>query len=153
MKPPLLIFAVIACATATATAAAQTPDTSQAVEQEIRRLEQRQVELLLRDDVAGMEKQWAEDFTVNNPFNRVVKGRQGPVRAGRLTYASFARDVEAVLVKGETAIAMGAETVIPSGKSPDAGKTIRRRFTDVWMKAGGRWLLVARHANVICPDQ
>jgi hypothetical protein len=43
------------------------------VEQEIRKLEQRQVELLLRGEVAEMEKQWAKDYMVNNPFNKLVK--------------------------------------------------------------------------------
>jgi ketosteroid isomerase-like protein len=151
MKPSLLVLAVTICAAITA--AAQTQDANYAVEQEIRKLEQGQVDLLLRGDVAEMEKQWAEDFTVNNPFHKVVKGRQGPVRTGQLTYSSFVRDVETVLLKGGLAIVMGAETVVPSGKSPDAGKTIRRRFTDVWMKTGGKWLLTARHASVICPNQ
>jgi hypothetical protein len=45
---------------------------------------------------------------------------------------------------------MGAEKVVPSGQSPDAGNTIHRRFTNVWMNEKGRWLLVARQASVIC---
>lgn len=122
------------------------------VEEEIRALEQAQVEALLRNDVVAMEQRWAEDYTVNNPFNRIVKARQGPIRAGALTYSSFVREVETVLVRGDTAIAMGRETIVPSGASPDAGKTIHRRFTNVWMKEG-EWLLVARHASVICADQ
>ena len=27
-----------------------------------------------------------------------------------------------------------------------------RRYTNVWMKHKGKWLLTARHANVICPN-
>jgi len=41
---------------------------------------------------------------------------------------------------------MGKETIVPSGTSADAGKTINRRFTNVWMKKNGKWLLTARHA-------
>ena len=131
----------------------QSQDGKNAVEQEIRKLEQRQVDLLLRGEVAEMEKQWAKDFTVNNPFNKLVKGREGPIRGGQLTYSKFEREIEVVLVKGDVAVAMGGETVIPSDKSADAGKTIRRRFTNVWVKEEGRWLLMARHASVILPER
>lgn len=128
---------------------AQPQDGKDAVEKEIRKLEQRQVGLLLKGDVAEMEKQWAKDYMVNNPFNKLVKAREGPIRARQLTYSKFERDIEVVLVKGDVAVAMGGETVVPSGQSADAGKTIRRRFTDVWVKEEGRWLLMARHASVI----
>lgn len=69
------------------------------------------------------------------------------------TYASFAREIERLLLTGETAIVMGSETVVPSSRSPDVGQTIRRRFTNVWMMRGGRWLLVAHHANDICQSR
>jgi hypothetical protein len=122
----------------------------ESVEHQIRQLEQIQVDLLLRNDVTGMERQWAKDYVVNNPFNEVVDASAGPVRRGQLTYSSFVRSIERVLVHGKTVIVMGAETVVPSGRSPDAGKTIHRRFTDVWMQQKGHWLLTARHASVIC---
>ena len=120
------------------------------VEQQIRALEQTQVKLLLNGDINGMQKQWATDYVVNNPFNQVVNASAGPIRQGRLTYSSFARDIERVMIHGNTVIVMGSETVVPSGASEDAGKTIHRRFTDVWMNRNQRWLLTARHANAIC---
>ena len=120
------------------------------LEQQIRALEQTQVKLLLNGDINGMQKQWATDYVVNNPFNQVVNASAGPIRQGRLTYSSFARDIERVMIHGNTVIVMGSETVVPSGASEDAGKTIHRRFTDVWMNRNHRWLLTARHANAIC---
>ncbi|MBC8151509.1 MAG: nuclear transport factor 2 family protein [Bacteroidetes bacterium] len=131
----------------------QQPTTDKAVEQEIRRLEQGQVDYLLQGDTLAIAKQWSPDYVVNNPFNQAVNASQGPVRQGNLTYSAFTRDVEKVLIHGQTAIAMGGETVVPSGKSANAGKTIKRRFTDVWMNTTGKWLLVARHASVICQGQ
>ena len=129
---------------------AQQATTNQAVEQEIRKLEQGQVDYLLKGDTLSIAKQWSPDYIVNNPFNQAVNASQGPVRQGGLTYSSFTRDVEKILVHGQTVIVMGGETVVPSGTSANAGKTIRRRFTDVWMNTTGNWLLVARHASVIC---
>jgi hypothetical protein len=120
------------------------------VEQQIRALEQAQVDLLLRNDVDGMQKNWSKDYVVNNPFNQTVDANAGPIRRGQLTYSSFVRNIERVAVHGNTTIVMGSETVVPSGRSSNAGRTIQRRFTDVWMSEEGRWLLTARHANVIC---
>lgn len=121
-----------------------------ALERKIRELEKQEIDALLRGDLAAVQANWAEDYTVNNPFNQVVKASQGPIRAGTLTYSSFVREVESVLIHGNTVIVMGRETVVPKGSSPDAGKTIHRRYTNVWMKLKGRWLLTARHASVIC---
>jgi hypothetical protein len=45
---------------------------------------------------------------------------------------------------------MGRETVVPKGNSPNAGNTINRRYTNIWMKRSGKWRLIARHASVIC---
>jgi hypothetical protein len=48
---------------------------------------------------------------------------------------------------------MGLETLIPITDAPSAGlvagKTIKRRFTNIWKKEDGTWRLFARHANVI----
>jgi ketosteroid isomerase-like protein len=129
---------------------AQSAKHSNALEQEIRKLEQAQVDALLRDDVAAMKRNWAEDYVVNNPFNEAVDASKGPIQAGTLRYSSFIREIERVLIRGEVVIVMGRETVVPKATSPDSGKTINRRFTNIWMKRKGKWLLTARHANVIC---
>jgi hypothetical protein len=120
--------------------------------QEIRKLEQGQVNALLRNDLDEMQRHWAKDYTVNNPFNKIVKASEGPIRAGTLTYSSFLREIESITIHGETVIVMGNETVVPTGSSPESGMTLHRRFTNIWMNQGGQWLLVARHANVICKD-
>jgi ketosteroid isomerase-like protein len=123
-----------------------------AVEATVRRLDLAEAEAVLRADFDTVEKLWAQDMTVNNPFNQVVLSRSGRVRTGAITYASFVRSIESVQIHGDTVITMGNEVVVPSGKSAGAGTTIRRRYTNIWMKRGGQWLLTARHANVICPS-
>ena len=123
-----------------------------ALEQEIRTLEQVQVDALLRNDIAAMKRNWATDYVVNNPLNKVVEASKGRIASGTRTYSSFIREVERVLIHGNTVIVMGQEIVVPSGTAPDAGKTIIRRFTNIWMKRDGKWLMTARQATVICPD-
>jgi hypothetical protein len=57
-------------------------------------------------DVPAIEKLWADDFTVNAPNNKVLMGKPDAiklVRDGILDYSSFERDVEAVLIHGDTA--------------------------------------------------
>ena len=123
-----------------------------ALEQEIRTLEQAQVDALLRNDIVAIKRNWATDYVVNNPRNEVVEASKGRIASGTRTYSSFIREVERVLIHGNTVIVMGQEIVVPSGTAPDAGKTIIRRFTNIWMKRDGKWLMTARQATVICPD-
>ena len=125
---------------------------NRALEQKLRKLEQAQVDALLRSDLATMRSNWAKDYVVNNPFNEAVDASKGPIQAGSLTYSSFIREIERVLIHGNSVIVMGRETVVPKGTSPDAGKTIHRRFTNIWMKRNDKWLLTARHASVVCPN-
>ncbi len=148
----LILLAILVVFVATGLIFAQSDKKNDTLEQEIRKLEQAQVDALLRGDLAAMERNWAKDYTVNNPFNQAVNASQGPIRAGTLTYSSFIREVERVLIHGKTVIVMGKETVVPSGTSADAGKTINCRFTNVWMKKNGKWLLTARQASVICQN-
>ena len=122
------------------------------VEATIRRLDLAEADAVLRADFDAVEKLWARDMIVNNPFNQVVQSSGGRVRTGAVTYSSFVRSIESIQVHGDTAIAMGNEVVVPSGKSVGAGTTIRRRYTNIWMKRDGEWLLTARHANVICSN-
>ena len=39
--------------------------------------------------------------------------------------------------------------VQPIGDAPLAGKTVQRRFTNIWKKDGNTWCAIARHANVV----
>jgi ketosteroid isomerase-like protein len=138
-----------------AIASAQSTDSNAALEREIRLLDSAEADGLLRKDVALLETIWAEDFTVNNPRNSISRGRDEVVALihnGTIDYSSFIREIEALLLHGETVIVMGSETITPVGKAPFAGKTIKRRFTHFWMKRSGEWRLTARHANVICQE-
>jgi hypothetical protein len=147
-----ILFAIVVTLTVVGSVLGQSAKPNSALEQTIRKLEQAEVDALLRGDLAAVQAHWAADYTVNNPFNQVVKASRGPIRAGTLTYSSFVREIESVLIHGNTVIVMGRETVVPKGNSPDAGKTINRRFTNIWMKRKGKWLLTARHASVICQN-
>ena len=118
------------------------------IEQEVKSLDLAHAAAVLRNDLAAMDKLWTPDFKVNNPFNEIDKADR--IRTGAVTYSAFVRVPESILVHGDTVIVMGREEVVPKGSSPDAGKTIHRRYTNIWLKRHGKWRLVARHASVIC---
>jgi len=151
----LVVLAVIATFVIPVFVVGQSAKQNGALETEIRRLDQAEADGLLHKDVPALEQLWAEDFTVNNPRNGITTGRKEVValiRNGTIDYASFVREIETILFHGDTVIVMGRETIQPVGKAPFAGQTVHRRYTHFWMKIQGRWLLTARHANVICPN-
>ncbi len=120
-------------------------------EEEIRRLNEQEVQALLRSDVVTLSRLWSEDFVVTNPFNKFINKQQvvGMTESGTLAFTSYDRQIEYVRVYGDTAVVAGGETVVWAGKLPTAGQTSHLRFTGIWMKQGGRWQEVARHANMV----
>ena len=143
-----ILLAVAVTIIANSSALAQSAKQKAAIEQEIRKLDLAHADAILRGDLAAVDKLWTEDFIVNNPFNEIDKADR--IRTGAVTYSSFVRVPESIVIHGDTVIVMGREEVVPKGKSPDAGKTINRRYTNIWMKRQGKWRLVARHASIIC---
>lgn len=121
------------------------------IEDEIRKLNTQEVEALIHNDLPTLKRLWSDDFVVTNPFNKFVNKQQviGMIESGRLTFTSYDRKVEYIRVYGETAVAVGSETVVWAGKMPTAGQISHLRFTGIWMKQGGRWQEIARHANMV----
>lgn len=126
----------------------QTEKENHDIEMEVRKLDSLHAAAVLSGDLKEMDKYWTEDFMVTNPFNEIDKADR--IRNGTVTYSSFQRICEGIRVYENTVIVMGKEIVVPKGKSPDAGKTINRRYTNIWMKIEGQWRLVARQASIIC---
>ena len=123
-----------------------------AVETEIRRLEQLEVQAVLQKDSAMLLKLWDAKFTVNAPNNTINFGGKTTLDRPvlRQPRASFTREVEYVTIKEMFAFSMGSETVITNDSQNKPGQPIKRRFTNIWEKQPGGWKLVGRHANVIC---
>ncbi len=123
-------------------------------EEEVRRLNVTEVQAFLQKDPAAMSRVWSEDLVVTNPLNRFVNKQQvlGMVQSGFLVITSYNRQIEYLRAYGDTVIVAGSETVVWGAQMPNAGKTEHLRFTAIWMKQGGRWQEVARHANIV-PQQ
>lgn len=123
-------------------------------EGEIRRLNAEEPEAFLHKDPKTLARLWSDDFVVTNPLNKFVNKQQvlGMVESGFLVITAYDRQIEYLQLYGDTAMVAESETVVWGGKMPNAGKTEHLRFTGVWMKQGGHWQQVARHANIV-PQQ
>jgi ketosteroid isomerase-like protein len=122
------------------------------IEAEIRSLEQTLVKAVINKDTATLKKIWDKDCVVNNPDNKIILAQANimdkPVM--QKSKAVFIRDVEQILINGNVVISMGSETVIPGANDAKSGQTIKRRYTNIWMKKDGAWKVIALHANVVC---
>jgi len=102
-------------------------------------------------DVEATTAVSAKDLIVNTPANRVARLETviGFFKAGRMNYESADTTIEAVDARGDHVVIMGEEVVKPKETAAHAGKTVRRRFTDVWRKdADGQWRLTIRQATI-----
>ena len=122
------------------------------IETEIRQLEAKRVQAFLKKDTAALLSLWAPDYFVNRPAG-IVSTRDKIlelVLTDTISFSSLKSEVEYISVKSNFVISMGNETITPSGNNPNAGKTLKRRFTHIWSKDNDSWKLLARHANFVC---
>jgi ketosteroid isomerase-like protein len=93
----------------------------------------------------------SKQIVVQNPENAIVGFRQimDRIKSGKIDYSAFERRIDNIAFVNSIAIVMGLETLIPQGNTKDAGKTVKRRFTNVWTKEKDGWKLTARQATVI----
>lgn len=121
-------------------------------EQDIRAAEQRHVTAFRANDAAAIDAIIADDFLVNSPRYVVLdKGQlMSLVRSGALNASSFNQSIEHIRRYGDIAVVMGADAISFAPPAPNAGRQIKRRFTDIWRFQDNQWRFVARHANPIC---
>jgi ketosteroid isomerase-like protein len=137
------------------TASAQEGRATPGLEQQIRTLDLAHAEAIFKGDAKALDALMDDDVTVNHPTNRIVKEKQqllALIEQGVIRYTAFERQPEAFLFFKDMVVVMGHETVVPAPGAPNAGKTLQRRYTNVWMRRDGQWRLTVRHANNVCPE-
>ena len=147
------LFVVVMCPVITV-ALAQS-ETS-ALREEISNLEQAHANAILKGDAAALDTLMDDNVTVNHPTNRIINEKKDLldlIRQGIIRYTSFERYPEKFLFFDNMVIVMGNETVVPAMGAPNEGKTLIRRYTNIWMKKDGKWRLTVRHANNVCSTQ
>jgi len=123
------------------------------LENEIRALDLAHAQAIFKGDAQALDRLMADDVTVNHPTNRIVNEKKellDLIGKGVIRYTRFERRPEKFLFYRNMVVVMGEETVVPAKGAPNAGRTLRRRYTNAWMLNGGQWRLVFRHANNVC---
>lgn len=123
----------------------------QAVVAEITKLDNLEREAVIKADTAALLRLWSPDIIINNPQSKISTLAQvmGRIRHGLIDYTSFDRTIEKISVKGDVVVVMGQEVLTPEKKADYVGKTVTRRFTNVWMRNAGTWHLIARQSTVV----
>jgi ketosteroid isomerase-like protein len=122
----------------------------QSDEDTILKLEEAERYAIEKRDTATLSSLMSRKIVVQNPENAVVGFRQimNRIRNGKIHYSSFQRRIENIAFVNNIAIVMGQETLVAQGATKNAGRTITRRFTNIWTKENGAWKLTARQATI-----
>jgi ketosteroid isomerase-like protein len=147
----LTLFATLIFVFAIGFVSGQSLKRDEKLEQEIKKLDLAHAEAILKRDTVALNKLLAKEVVTNHPTNKVVNERDGIfelIRNGTINYSSFERVPETFLFYKDMVVVMGHETLVMAKD----GKTVNRRYTNIWIKQSGKWLLNIRHAHIVCSD-
>lgn len=115
----------------------------------------RQRDSVANVDVAAIRAGAHANLRVNAPNNRILSldDLARMVASGEIRNEVFERVPEQVIVTGDVAVVMGRELVYPGAASEQARmygrRSLHRRYTNIYLRDGGEWRHLARHANVV----
>jgi len=135
-----LLFVIGLIATAAASiSVAQVKNASGKAEREIRQVEEKRREALLRGDTTTLDQIFADEYIVTNQSGGVRTKTQmiSDLRSGALKFESADEDDVVVRVYGNTAVITGRATSKHEGRD-----STQVRFTRVYVKRMGRWQAV-----------
>jgi uncharacterized protein (TIGR02246 family) len=144
----ILALVVAACVASGARQAAQGKLSS--AEEEVRKLERQWLDAYEQSDAVAMERIVADDFTITFPNGGMQTKPQllAMVRASRRANRPrmrFYTDGVQSRAYGDTVILVGRVTT----EHERDGKTVKEqsRYTDTYVRVGGRWRVVASHLS------
>ena len=118
-------------------------------DRQIKEVEQREAEAMLRGDVGALDRFWADDLLVNSSAN-LVAGKEILLQIigdGRLRLRSYERMTLRIVAHGDTAVVTGNESSELDGAG--AGITLFCSYMNLWMRRAGEWKLFGRHVGLI----
>lgn len=148
MKASLLCVPILLTAGCATVPSADSRATVLAVDEEQRAM-------VAAGDVSGLERLAHPNLRINAPGGRVLTREQflTNMQTGEIAAEGFERTAEDVSISGNVAVVMGREVFTPVASS-ELGRTfgvkpLQRRYTNVYVRQHGRWLWLARQANVV----
>ena len=118
--------------------------------EELNRLEQRLIKAWVERDREAIEAALSDDWSVIDPAGRVLTKAQ-VIAEG---FESDSRKIESgtiddVRVRLFNDVAVVTGRTVAAGSYQGQGATVKLRFTDVCVKRGGGWQVVASQATLI----
>lgn len=120
-------------------------------ETEIRNLEELEGQSWVKKDTTTLFRLFSPELVVNTPLNRcaTLQAIKQLTRSGKIDISYSEKLIEKITFMDDLAVVMGKDIVKPQGGMMDAGKTVTRRYTDVWKKTENKWALIIRQATII----
>ena len=117
------------------------------VEQELITLEQQWGDALVKPDLAFLDRILAEDYLFTSPEGEVLTKAQmvAGLKSGEDVVSSVVNLDMKVRVYEDAAVVTGHSIYRETVKGKDISGEYR--WTDTWIKKGGRWQCVADHAS------
>ena len=147
-----ILIALITAALPGAVAAQGEPWADDPAVQAVLAQRKRGIEAMMSGTMSADTERYSSTFVANTPNNVVVPGEEmlKLFAAGTLRYDHVEQRIDYARSHGpDIVVLMGEEIVVPGAGATNAGKRIRRRFTDVFRRENGEWRHDLRHANVI----
>ena len=148
----IITFTLLVCA-GLSLAIGQTTDKTlgrnSRAEQELLKANQAYDEALVGGDAVALDRIYADEF-VYTTFDGTVRDKTQQLsftKSGDLRLQFGKSDDVRTRIYGNTAVMTGRFTA--KGKFRGKNIDIRERYTAVWVKQNGRWLLVAEQGNEI----
>jgi hypothetical protein len=116
---------------------------------QIKDLELREADAMLRADVSALDALWSDDLLVNSTSNLIADKRilLGVIGDGRLRLRSYSRLTLRAMINGDTIITTGNESSQLEGAA--AGIVLHCSYMNAWIKRDLAWLLFGRHVGLI----
>jgi ketosteroid isomerase-like protein len=134
-------------ATFSSTAITSSAAPAAGVEAAITTLERDWAAAIVKKDVAALGRLLAEDFNGTSPtahtFTKTVAIED--LKSGKYVVASMVLDEISVNVYGDVAVAFTSQKESSRYGSTDTSG--HYHFTDVWVRKGGQWQVVASHGS------
>jgi hypothetical protein len=109
------------------------------IEKEICELEALECKAILKRDTSVLRTLWFRDFTVDDPLNEVVIGKN-PLPY----YVSFSRMVENFSVLENMVFTSGYELVQRLKANAKIGDPVKRNYFHKWVRKNGVWKLASK---------
>ena len=110
---------------------------------EIKAMEDRRYAAMIAADMAALDELLCDDlqYTHSNAVVDTKESLCGLLSSGKLSYKAARPVIDTVRVFGDSAILTGSMELDVSVGGAD--RTVKGRFTDVWVRDGDRWRFAA----------